>query len=150
MGKKGIVIMVVALIGISLLLPAKSHAWRGWYGRGWYGPGFFAGGLVVGAALARPWYVPPPVYVYPQPAVVYAAPPPVYAPPPPAYTAPGQGYVYQAPPAQPPAMAPAPAPPPAMAPAPAPESRGQWVEVPGQTVNGRWVPEHKAWVPDGE
>ena len=133
MGKKGIVIMVVALIGISLLLPAKSHAWRGWYGRGWYGPGFFAGGLVVGAALARPWYVPPPVYVYPQPAVVYPAPPPVYA-------APGPAYVYQAPPA----------PPPAMAPAPAPESRGKWVDVPGQAVNGRWVPEHKAWVPDGE
>jgi len=24
---------------------------------------------------------------------------------------------------------------------------GEWVTVPGQSVNGRWVPSHKAWVP---
>jgi uncharacterized protein YcfJ len=24
---------------------------------------------------------------------------------------------------------------------------GQWVEVPGQWVGGKWIPTHKAWVP---
>jgi uncharacterized membrane protein YebE (DUF533 family) len=24
---------------------------------------------------------------------------------------------------------------------------GQWVEVPGQWIGGKWVPAHKAWVP---
>ncbi|HOP85282.1 MAG TPA: glycine zipper domain-containing protein [Syntrophorhabdaceae bacterium] len=24
---------------------------------------------------------------------------------------------------------------------------GKWVEVPGQWVNGRWVPAHKVWMP---
>jgi outer membrane lipoprotein SlyB len=24
---------------------------------------------------------------------------------------------------------------------------GQWVTIPGQWVGGKWVPEHKAWVP---
>jgi outer membrane lipoprotein SlyB len=35
--------------------------------------------------------------------------------------------------------------------APAPVAQeappGQWVEVPGQWIGGRWVPAHRAWVP---
>ncbi len=27
-------------------------------------------------------------------------------------------------------------------------SSGQWVEVPGQSINGIWIPDHKTWVPD--
>jgi len=54
--------------------------------------------------------------------------------------------------AQPPAYTPPPPPPPpqvAAAPAPMPEEPppGQWVDVPGEYVNGVWVPPHKAWVP---
>ena len=44
-------------------------------------------------------------------------------------------------PPPPPAYAPPPAPPPQEAPP------GQWVDVPGEWVNGKWVPPHKAWVP---
>jgi hypothetical protein len=27
------------------------------------------------------------------------------------------------------------------------ETEGEWVIVPGQTVDGRWIPSHEAWVP---
>jgi hypothetical protein len=41
------------------------------------------------------------------------------------------------------------APPPPLAVSPAREEGppGDWVEIPGQWVNGRWVPPHRAWVP---
>ncbi|MBA4390626.1 MAG: hypothetical protein C0399_06795 [Syntrophus sp. (in: bacteria)] len=133
MKKKSLVIIIVVLIGISLALPATSQA--RWYGhrggRGWYGAGAFTGGVLLGAAIARPWYyTPAPVYVYP-----YSYPPPtvVYTTPPPGYFS-NQGYAY---------------------PDPAVTSRldgnpspGQWVEVPGQSINGKWVPPHRAWVLD--
>jgi hypothetical protein len=131
-----IIVALIALISISLALPATSQA-RGWRGGGWgwYGPAAFGGGLLLGSALARPYYyAPPPVYAYPPP--VYAYPPPaaVYSAPPPAYY-PNQGYAY---------------PDPAVAPRTEnrPSQPGQWVEVPGQSINGRWVPSHQAWVPD--
>jgi len=124
MKTKIVTIMIVALVAISLTLPATSLAWghRG----GWYGAGAFAGGLLLGAAIAGPWYAPYPVYAYPAPQVVYAA-PPVYAP--------SQAYAY---------------PDPALS---APQAQnetpsGQWVVVPGQSVNGTWVPQHKVWVPN--
>ena len=124
MRSKGIAVIVVVLLAITLAIPSTSHAWRGWWG-----PGVFAGGVLVGAAVAGPWYAPPPpVYVYPYPAppqVVYAAPPP------------GQAYAYP-PPASPPPDA-----------AAAPQGKGQWVDVPGQMVNNIWVPPHKAWAPEG-
>jgi hypothetical protein len=122
MRSKGIAIIVVALVAVTLAVPSTSHAWRGW----WV-PGAFAGGVLLGAAAAGPWYAPPPAYVYPYP---YPAPQVVYAPPPP-----NQAYAY-------------PPPPPSEA-AAAPQSRGQWVDVPGQMVNNIWVPPHKAWAPDG-
>jgi len=119
MGGKSLVIVMVALIGIALVLPAgQAEAYGGWA----WGPAAFAGGLLLGAAIAHPWYAPAPVYVYPPPAYVYA--------PRPVYYAPNQVYAY---------------PDPAYAPGPA---RGLWVEVPGQWVNNVWVPPHKAWVPD--
>ena len=45
----------------------------------------FAVGAIVGSALARPYYAPPPVYYAPPPPRVYYAPPPprvYYGPPP--------------------------------------------------------------------
>jgi len=125
MKRKSFVFIIVALICISLALPITSQA-RGWRGGwGWYGAGALAGGVLLGAALAQPWYYPPPVYVYPRPSVVYATPPVYYS---------NQAYAY---------------------PGPAASSQsgggppsGQWVEVPAQSVNGTWVPSHKVWVPD--
>ncbi len=29
------------------------------------------------------------------------------------------------------------------------ETPGEWVEVPGQSVDGTWVPPHKVWLPEG-
>ena len=148
MRKKNFVITIVAMIGILLAIPAVSQArWYGWRGGGWgwYGAGAFAGGVVLGTAIARPWYYgygPVPYYGYPTP--YYAYPSPYYTYPytsPPVYV-PNQAYAY---------------------PDPAVTSRqgstvppgtegkspsGQWVEVPGQSINGRWVPSHKVWVPD--
>ncbi len=134
MRSKAVTIIAITLVGAVLVLPTTSHAWRG----GWYGPGFFAGGVLLGAAIAGPWYGPPPGYYYPPPA--YAYPPPAYAypaPPPPAYA-------YPAPPPQAYASPTAPG----TGPAPQAQGKGEWVEVPGQMVNNLWVPPHKVWVPD--
>jgi hypothetical protein len=122
MSRKAFAIMLVVLVGASLALPAISHArWHGW---GWYGPVAFGGGFLLGTALARPYYyAPAPVYVYPPPAVVYAAPPP------PAY-APNQAYAYPDPTLPP------------SGPESNPSQSGQWVEVPGQSISGKWVPPH--------
>ncbi|HVN97333.1 MAG TPA: hypothetical protein VMT62_12970 [Syntrophorhabdaceae bacterium] len=127
MKKRSLVIVIVALIGISLALstPSQARGFRG--GWGWWGAGAFAGGILLGTAIARPrYYAPAPVYVYPQPTVVYAAPQPVYVP--------NQAYAY-------PDSAAASGTGGALGP-------GQWVEVPGQYVSGRWVAPHRVWVPD--
>lgn len=119
---KAVAIFSITLVGVMLALPTTSHAWRG--GWGW-GPGAFVGGALLGAAIAAPYYAyPPPAYAYPPPQVIYTAPPPTYA--------------YPSPPAAPQAV-----------PSPQVQGKGQWVEVPGQTVsNNMWVPPHKVWVPD--
>jgi hypothetical protein len=117
---KSLMIVMIALVGMALILPAgQAQAHGGWL----WGPAAFAGGLLLGATIARPWY-------YYEPAPVYVYPPPAYYAPQPVYYVPNQAYAY---------------PDPAVAPAPA---KGQWVEVPGQSINGIWVPPHKAWAPD--
>jgi hypothetical protein len=138
---RGLMMVTTTLVVISLALPTISlarwhgHGHRGWHGGwGWYGAGAFAGGVLLGTAISRPYYyAPPPVYVYPPPPVIYSAPPPpVYIP--------NQAYAYPDP-----AVTSRPENKPS---ASGPASSGQWVEVPGQSVNGKWVPPHKAWVPD--
>jgi hypothetical protein len=133
---RSLAIIMITLVAITFMLPTVSHArwyghgYHGWHGGwGWYGAGAFAGGVLLGTAISRPYYyAPPPVYVYPPPPVVYSAPPPpVYLP-------------NQAPAYPDPAVA--------SRPESKPSSSGQLVEVPGQSVNGRWVPQHKVWVPD--
>jgi hypothetical protein len=66
----------------------------------------------------NPWYVLPPVYAY-SPVVVYTDPPPAYAYPDPRLT--GQ-YTGENPP-------------------------GKWITVPGQGVDGIWIPSHSTWAP---
>ncbi|HVN97085.1 MAG TPA: hypothetical protein VMT62_11695 [Syntrophorhabdaceae bacterium] len=122
------IIVAVVLIVAVLFLPASSHAW-GHFGHhyGWYAPGAFIGGVILGTAIARPYYYypyPAPVYAYPPPTVVYVNPQPVYVP--------NQAYA-----------SPDPAATSNAAPNPA---TGEWIEVPGQYVNGTWVPAHKVWV----
>lgn len=135
MKKKTCLIAAIVLVTVSLAVPGTGQAWRGHHGhhRGWYGPGLFAGGFLLGAAVAPRYYYypyyPPPVYAYPPPAAVYM-PPPAYAYPDPAY------------PSNPSRAG--------SAPSSGQASAGQWVDVPGQMVNGVWVPGHKAWVPDVE
>ena len=141
MRKQTFIIIIVALIGISLAFPVVSQARGGWGrgGWGWYGGGAFVSGAVLGAAIASPWYYgygygPTPYYGYPPPGTVYSAPPPVYTP--------NQAYAYPDPnvaPQQSPTVTPG---------TDGTPPSGQWVEVPGQSINNRWVPSHKVWVPN--
>ncbi len=123
--------ILMMLMLLSFALPGTSNAWYRHHGhhRGYYYGGAFAGGVLLGTAIARPWYYAPrPVYVYPPPPVVYyPAPGPVV---------PNQAYAY-------PDLAVAAAPP-----ASTGSAGGQWVDVPGQEVNGQWVPPHRTWVPN--
>lgn len=138
--KRSIVIGFLVLLAISCLVPAPAQAWRGHHG-GWHSAGWFAGGLafgtLLGVAVSRPYYYPAPVYAYPPPVYVYPA--PVYAP---AYVSTEPSRVYTPEPANR-AYA---YPDPAYTTRPAPQA-GEWVTVPGQSINGKWVPEHRAWVP---
>ena len=154
--KRNMLMVLVVLLGLTLALPCVSEAGRGGGGRGgghaggrvggfhgggyrYYGGyrsyGFYRPGVVIGPAVVAPLYypgyypVPPPVYGEPPPGYVgpyvdpaYGDPDPAYAYPDPAVTG-GYG---QGDPAN---------------------NAGEWVTVPGQYVNGRWVGEHKAWVP---
>jgi hypothetical protein len=123
--KKKMLAVLFIVLGLSCILPAAGFAWTG-------GPGVHRSGRVpyrhhgwyrprvyVGASFVNPWYIPPPVYIY-SPPVIYSepVPPPVYAYPDPGLT--GQ-YTGGNPP-------------------------GQWVTVPGQWVDGKWIPSHRAWV----
>jgi hypothetical protein len=51
MRSKGVLFIVVLVLGISLTLPSTSSAWSGW---GW-GPAAFLGGVLVGSVIARPY-----------------------------------------------------------------------------------------------
>jgi hypothetical protein len=119
MRKGSFALLIVVLAGLALVFPAQeAQAHGGWA----WGPAAFAGGLLLGS-LARPWYAPPPVYVYPPPAVY---------PPQPAYVyVPNQAYAYPDPSISQPAR----------------RAGGQWIQVPGQFVGDMWVPAHKAWAP---
>jgi hypothetical protein len=133
---RGRLLAVLVLFALSFLVfPDAGRAGHGHghgSGSGWYWAGGFLGGLFLGSALSGPYYAPRPVYVYPPPPVVYPPPPPVYVYPAPRY------YPYPTPGYQ-------------EAPAPVEQdnerAEGEWIAVPGQWVKGRWVPEHRAWIP---
>jgi hypothetical protein len=139
--KKQMMLFLIVLMGISLILPVSSFARRGgtsvavgissgwgpgpgYYRGGWRGPyrhhGWSRPGLFMGASFVNPMYFPPPVYVT-RPTIVYVNPVP-----PDAYAYPDPGLAGQYTGDNPP---------------------GEWVTVPGQWVNGQWVPSHKTWIP---
>ena len=130
--KTRFLLIVIVVLAVALAAPGMGYAGRYYYRGphrhyGWYGPGAFVGGVVVGSAFARPWYYgPAPVYVYPAPAAVYANPAPAYTYPQ------GQAYAYPDPNYQ--------------AGASGTEPSSESVTVPGQWVNGTWVPPHEASV----
>lgn len=141
--KRKIVMFIVFMLGVSVVLPIEGLAWRGsssisiGYTSGWVGSGvvyrhgwgpyrphgWYRPRVYVGTSFIYPWYVTAPsvVYVNPPPAVVYNTPAPqtAYAYPDPALTSQNTGN-------NPP---------------------GEWITVPGQWIDGKWVPSHKTWVP---
>ena len=141
--KRKIVMLIVFVLGILFILPIEGLAWRKgtniggghtsiWVGssvgyrHGWrpYRPyGWNRPRVYVGTSFIYPWYTTSPsvIYVNPPPTVVYSNPTPqtAYAYPDPALTS-------QNPVDNPP---------------------GEWITIPGQWINGKWVPSHKTWVP---
>jgi hypothetical protein len=132
-------IIAISIICLLLVVAPAGYSWsrgcyyhgRGGWNNGWAVGGAIAGGILVGAVVANTiarsvaYNLPPQrVYLYPQPNVVYVYPQPsntniAYAYPDPDFVARyGQN-----------------------------KPSGEWVAVPGQTVNGKWVPEHKIMVP---
>ncbi|MCX5804897.1 MAG: hypothetical protein NT010_02345 [Proteobacteria bacterium] len=126
--KKKMSATLIVILGISFILPTASFAWRGVDGpgigyHGAWGPHnphrWYHPRVYIGTSFVSPWYFFPPPYVYP-PTVVYVnpVPRPAYAYPDPELS--GQNVAENPP--------------------------GQWVTVPGQWIDGKWIPSHKAWV----
>jgi hypothetical protein len=128
--------IIISIICLLFIVASAGYSWSrgyyygcGGYNNGWAVGAAIAGGILVGAVVTNMIaqsvaYNPPPqrVYVYPQPNVVYVYPQTSNAAsayPDPEFTA---RYSQSKP-------------------------SGEWVVVPGQTVSGKWVPEHKVLVP---
>ncbi len=121
------VFLVFALmLSLLLILPSAGYSWHYRYYRGcggcWNGWGVgaaIAGGVIVGAVVGN---------VIARSAVYSAPPQRVYYVPQPnaAYAYPDPEFVARYSPKR---------------------SPGEWVTVPGQSVGGKWVPEHKVWIP---
>lgn len=129
--KKNLYIVVILIISLSLILPSISHSWsRGYYRPyNYYRYGGYNNGWAVGAAIAGGILAGAVVGNIVAQSATYNAPPQRVHPAPQTNVA----YAY-----------------------PDPEfvakysqkkSPGEWVIVPGQSVNGKWVPEHKVLVP---
>ncbi len=125
--KKYLVILTVVL-SISMIMPSAGYSWGSHHPSvhvhyGWGPAAIIAGTWLTGAlilsAISRPAQpAPQPAVVYVQPgATVYATPAP---PPPPPYSS-----------SNPPSNN---------------SGTGEWVTVPGQWVDGTWVPQHTVFV----
>ena len=144
MKNKSFMILIVFLLAVSLAIPGTSYARERYSGRQYYGrpysghqysgrpyyrhhynghygrhyDGWYGAGVLAGGILLGALIAQP--WYYRQ-APVYTAPSTVYVP--------NQAYAYPDPNLT------------------SKEGSGEWVEVPGQSVNGKWVPPHKTWVP---
>ncbi|HEX2964731.1 MAG TPA: hypothetical protein VHO84_03050 [Syntrophorhabdaceae bacterium] len=126
---KTFLIIVTVVLAFSMIMPSAGHAWGrhhpavhvhyGWGPAAIIAGTWLTGALVLGAIsrASQPPQQPAVVYVQPG-ATVYATP----APPPPAtpYSNPNPTFD---------------------------SGTGEWVTVPGQWVNGTWVPQHTVFVP---
>jgi hypothetical protein len=120
--KRKMLVVLVVILGLSFILPTASSAWSGNVGGG----AGYRGGWRTGAGYRGGWgpYRPygwyrPRVYVGAAFVNPWYVHAPAYAYPDPQIT--GQ-YTGENPP-------------------------GEWVTVPGQWVNGKWIPSHNSWVP---
>lgn len=128
--KKNIYLVVILIISLSLILPSVSYSWSrgyyrpyghyrcGGYNNGWAVGAAIVGGILAGAVVGNIIAQSAAYNALPQ--RVYPAPQTnvAYAYPDPAFIAKyGQK-----------------------------KSPGEWVIVPGQSVDGKWVPEHKVWL----
>jgi len=124
--KKRLLLVFVLAVSLSLALPSASYArhyryYRGCGGccNGWGVGTAIAGGVIVGAVVGN--------------IIVHST---VYSPPPQrAYYVPRPNVAYAYPDPE------------FVARYSQKRSPGEWVIVPGQSINGKWVPEHKVWVP---
>jgi hypothetical protein len=118
----------ISIICLLFIVTSASYSWSrgrhyggcGGYNNGWAVGAAVAGGILVGAVVTN--MIAQSAAYNPPPQRVYAYPQPsnvAYAYPDPEFTA---RYSQNKP-------------------------SGEWVVVPGQTVNGKWVPEHKVLVP---
>lgn len=152
--KKQVLVILIAVIGLSFFIPDPSSAWTGGGGyrsgfgyrpRGifYYGPKVY-----VGPMYGAPVFVSPHVYRYPPPVVyVNPGPPPLYvdpgpeaaypdpALPPGSYADPNGSGIYANPDLLSAGQYAGDNPP------------GEWVTIPGQWVNNKWIPPHNTWVP---
>jgi hypothetical protein len=122
--RKRITIFIICLF---LALPSVSHSWsRGrYYGyggcyNGWAVGATIAGSILIGAVVGN--MIAQSAYNYPPPQRVYYAPPQSNV----AYAYPDPDFVARYSQNKP---------------------SDEWAIVPGQSVNGKWVPEHRVRVP---
>ncbi len=132
-------IVVFMVIAMMLMVFSTGFASGYWhhrhccYSSHWWVPGaVIASSVILSAAIIHPWYTPPgTVYAYPSSSTV------VYIPDSSTNIIPGRAYA-----------------------SPDPQfiskygrtgtketCSGEWITVPGQQVNGKWIPSHKVWVP---
>lgn len=123
--KKNLYLVFILIISLSLILPSVSYAWHYRYYRGcggcyngWGVGAAIAGGILVGAVVGN---------IIAQNTIYSTSPQKVYSPPQTnvAYAYPDPAFI-----------------------AKYGQKKGleEWVIVPGQSVDGKWVPEHKVWV----
>jgi hypothetical protein len=115
--------ITISIICLLLIVSSVSYSWsRGYYyggcNNGWAVGSVIAGGILLGAVVGN--MIAQSAAYNPPPQRVYVYPPSnvAYAYPDPEFTA---RYSKSKP-------------------------SGEWAIVPGQSVNGKWVPEHKVWI----
>ena len=136
----GLPLIATVLMVLIAALPMESHGERGGRagvvrgGGRYYGAHRFYGGYRYGPRVyVGPGYYYPSYYYVPVPDPAYGVPAPA------AYAAPDPAYGYIDPPAPDQGGYVSP-----------PDNQGQVVTVPGQWIEGRWVPEHQVRVPPGQ
>ncbi len=139
---KGLIVVFI-LIAMILMVSSTVFASGYWHHRHWHHryccysshwwvPGaVIASSVILSAAIIRPWYrIPGTVYAYPSSEAVYIPDSSTNIIPRRAYASPDPQFISK------------------YGRTGTKETRsGEWITVPGQQVNGKWIPSHKVWVP---